>query len=452
MEMNEQHEESQRPAPPGAPPEPMPPGSPRPGSPPPGGSVGSSPPGGPAESSLPEPYSGAGTDVPYGDAASAGGYGGPYGPGDTRHYGPAPAPAPDPYGGGPARATNAGKIVLVVVAVLILMGGSAVLGGIVGGFATQQFRGQPAEVTRVVDAPQLDYTSLASIASDVSPSVVSIRIQPNGQGSGVVLDGEGHILTNAHVVENASGNQVRVSFSNGEVAPATIVGADARSDVAVVKVDGVEGLTPAKFGDSGELLVGDTVLAIGSPLGFEGTVTQGIISALDRTLQPGEPGEPSLSGLLQTDASINPGNSGGALVNMNGEVIGVNTAIATTGQSAQERGFLGVGFAVPSNRALAVARALIAGDDVRHPFLGVEIATAADGGALVGRVQPGSPADEAGIQAGDIIVRLDDRPINDSSDLVSAVQSTEVGDTVELELVREGETTTARVTLGEVEN
>jgi putative serine protease PepD len=357
---------------------------------------------------------------------------------------------PDPYGGGPPRPTNAGKIALVVVVVLILMAGSAVVGGLVGAFATQRLGGEPTEVTRVVDAPQLDYTSLASIASDVGPSVVSIRIRPNGQGSGVVLDGDGHILTNAHVVENAQGNEVRVSFSNGEVAPAAIVGADARSDVAVVRVDGVENLIPAKFGDSGELLVGDTVLAIGSPLGFEGSVTQGIISALDRTLQPDRPGEPSLSGLLQTDASINPGNSGGALVNMNGEVIGINTAIATAGQPAGERGFLGVGFAVPSNRALDVARALIAGDEVRHAFLGVEVATAADGGALVGRVQPGSPADEAGLQAGDIVVRLDDRRISDSNDLVSAVQSANVGDTVELEVLREGDTRTTRVTLGEL--
>lgn len=374
--------------------------------------------------------------------------------GESPGYGGGQPPPPDEPSGGPAgrgeegsapaRPSNAGRIALVVAVVLVLMAGSAVVGGIVGAVGFGLVRDEGDGPTTVVDAPQLDYSSLATIASQVSPSVVSIGVGQSGQGSGVVMNDQGHIMTNAHVVEAAQGGQVRVSFSSGEVAPATIVGANPATDIAVIQVDGVDALTPASFGASSDLLVGDTVLALGSPLGFEGSVTQGIISALDRSL-PRQEG-PSLSGLLQTDAAINPGNSGGALVNMDGEVIGINTAIATTGQ--MDRSFLGVGFAVPSDRARDVAEALIAGEDVRQAFLGVSVGTSPDGGAVIGRVEPGSPADEAGLRQGDVVVRFDDREVNDTNDLVSAVQSHQVGDSVEVELVRQGETMTVTVTLG----
>jgi putative serine protease PepD len=333
--------------------------------------------------------------------------------------------------------------------VLALMAISAVGGGLAGALVyAQSDPGEPgAEATRVVDAPQLDYTSLASIASEVGPSVVSIRVGQQG-GSGVVMSEDGYILTNAHVVEGG-GDQVAVRFANGDVAQATIIGADARSDIAVVHAEGVTGLSPAQFGSSSDVLVGDTVLALGSPLGFDGTVTQGIISALDRTLEPGEPGSPPLSGLLQTDAAINRGNSGGALVNLDGQVIGINTAIAV---QSQQDGFLGVGFAVPSDRATSVAEQLIAGEEVSHAFLGVRVAPAEGGGALVGEVTAGSPAEAAGLQEGDVIVRLGDRTITDSNDLVSAVQSAKVGDTLEIEFERNGTTQTSSVTLAEVQD
>jgi putative serine protease PepD len=339
---------------------------------------------------------------------------------------------------------------LALVGVLALMAISAIGGGVVGALVyAQSDSGEPgAQATRVVDAPQLDYTSLASIASDVAPSVVSIQIGRAG-GSGVVMSADGYIITNAHVVEVASGDRVSVRFSDGEVAQATIVGADARSDVAVIHVNGVSGLSPARFGESSDVLVGDTVLALGSPLGFDGSVTQGIISALDRTLEPERPGQPPLSGLLQTDAAINRGNSGGALVNLAGEVIGINTAIAVQNR---DDGFLGVGFAVPSDRATSVAERLIAGEEVRHAFLGVRVASAQDGGALVGEVSPGSPAAEAGLREGDIVVRLGDRRITDANDLVSAVQAAEVGQTLEIEFQRDGVPQTASVTLVEAED
>lgn len=340
-----------------------------------------------------------------------------------------------------------GRNVLVVAGVVGLMAISAVGGGVAGAVVYAQSDGgggAGSEVTRVVDAPQLDYTSLASIASEVTPSVVSILIGQSS-GSGVVMSDEGFILTNAHVVEAATPDtEVLVRFSNGETAQAAVVGADARTDIAVIQVEGIADLTPAQFGRSSDVLVGDTVLAVGSPLGFDGSVTQGIISAVDRTLQPEEAGEPSLSGLLQTDAAINRGNSGGALVNLAGEVIGINTAIAVENQ---RDGFLGVGFAIPSDRAINVAEQLIAGEDVSHAFLGVRVGTAEDGGALIGLVDPGSPAEEAGLQEGDIVTRLGDRAISDANDLVSAVQSAEVGDTLELEFMRDGTTQTTTVTL-----
>src|SRR5690606_32586 len=296
---------------------------------------------------------------------------------------------PPGYGGRPNG--EGGRIFGITLLVFLLMAVAAMGGGAAGAWVYAQANADDGggPVT-VVDAPQLDYTSLASIASQVSPSVVQIRAG-DGSGSGVVLSDEGYILTNAHVVESSQGERVSVRFSDGDTAPASVVGADARSDIAVVRVEGVP-VEPAVFGDSDKVLVGDTVLAIGSPLDFQGSVTQGIISGLDRTLPVGGADQRrSLSGLLQTDASINPGNSGGPLVNMAGEVIGINTAIATDGVGS---GFLGLGFAVPSNRATDVAAQLIAGEEVRHAFMGVSVTPVDAGGALIGEVAPNSPAEE----------------------------------------------------------
>jgi putative serine protease PepD len=310
-----------------------------------------------------------------------------------------------------------------------------------------------SSITRVVDR-----SSLAQIAAAVQDSVVSITTE-SGEGSGVILSADGDILTNNHVVATAQGNTVQVIFANGNKATARIVGTDPRTDLAVIKASGVSGLKPATFGDSSQMQVGDTVLAIGSPLGLEGSVTAGIISAKDRTIQssdqtPQDPfgnggqqsGSVTMSGLLQTDAPINPGNSGGALVNTNGQVIGINSAIATSGQGS---GNIGLGFAIPSNKAKVVANDLLAGRKVSHPALGVSVTGAEGGGALVSSVVANSAAAKAGLQQGDVITSVNGKPVNDSDDLVGIIQSANVGDKVTIVFTRNGAEKTVTATLAE---
>jgi putative serine protease PepD len=385
------------------------------------------------------------------------GAGGGYPPGSPP---PAWAQAAQPA---PAAPSRTGRWVAAGVVGLALMLGSAVAGGATAVAVMDHNNSNTATTSsssssNTAPAPTIDRSSLASIADKVQPSVVSITTG-SGEGSGVILSADGYILTNNHVVASAQGNQVSVLFANGKSARGTIVGTDPRSDLAVVKAQGVSGLTAAKLGDSSAVKVGDTVLAIGSPLGLQGSVTAGIISAKDRTIQTQDQQQPqspfgnqggggtSLSGMLQTDAPINPGNSGGALVNTNGEVIGINSAIATSGQGS---GNIGVGFAIPSNKAKEVADALRNGQKVSHPLLGVQVAQNQNGsGALVSGVTSGSPAAQAGLQQGDVITQFDGQPLKDSDALVSAVQSHKVGDKVQITYTRNGQQKTATVTLAE---
>jgi putative serine protease PepD len=352
------------------------------------------------------------------------------------------------------RSGRFGRYALLGVAALVLMAGS----GVAGGAIATALDDSPTTVNRTyAAAPVINAADLPRIAAQVENSVVSITTG-SGEGSGVVLSEDGYVLTNNHVVESAQRDTVSVVFADGKTASAKIVGTDPRTDLAVVKADGVSGLAAAKFGDSDAIQVGDTVLAIGSPLGLQGSVTSGIISAKDRTIQAGgnQQQDPfsqqqqgpvsSISGLLQTDAPINPGNSGGALVNTNGEVIGINTAIATSGQSS---GNIGVGFAIPSNKAKEVADALRNGEKVSHPSLGVSVNDADGGGALIGAVNENSPAAKAGLKQGDVVKKFGDKNISDSDDLVAAVQSGKVGDTVQITYTRNGQEQTATVTLAE---
>ncbi|WP_328462017.1 trypsin-like peptidase domain-containing protein [Actinoplanes sp. NBC_00393] len=314
-----------------------------------------------------------------------------------------------------------------------------------------------SSVTRVVDR-----SSLAQIAAAVQDSVVSITTG-TGEGSGVVLSADGYIVTNNHVVANAQGESVNIIFADGTKATASVVGTDPRTDLAVVKATGVSDLKAAKFGDSSQIQVGDTVLALGSPLGLEGSVTAGIISAKDRTIQSSgeedqqqnpfggqqqQQSSTTMTGLLQTDAPINPGNSGGALVNTNGEVVGINSAIATSGSSS---GNIGLGFAIPSNKARQVADALMQGKKVSHPALGVSVTDAENGGALISSITGDSAAAKAKLQQGDVVTSVDGKAIEDSDDLVAAVQAGTVGQKMTLKFTRNGDEQTVTVTLQEAQ-
>jgi putative serine protease PepD len=387
-----------------------------------------------------------------------GGYPAPY---QAQPGGPTPPVwAQAPGTAGPAlRPGRAAKIAAAVAAGLVLMGGSGIAGGVIA--LALDGNSSPTVNRTYSAAPIINGSDLPKIASAVQNSVVSITTG-SGEGSGVVLSADGYILTNNHVVETASGDTVKVVFADGKSATAKIVGTDPKTDLAVVQASGVSDLAAAKFGDSDAMQVGDTVLALGSPLGLQGSVTAGIVSARDRTIQTGGDNNQqqnpfqqrqqqqapvsSISGLLQTDAPINPGNSGGALVNTRGEVIGINTAIATAGQGS---GNIGVGFAIPSNKAKAVAEALRAGKKVSHPSLGVSVGAGENGGALVNAVTAGSPAAKAGLQQGDVITKVGGKVINDSNDLVGVIQGGKVGDQIQVTYTRNGSEKTATVTLAE---
>jgi S1-C subfamily serine protease len=297
--------------------------------------------------------------------------------------------------------------------------------------------------------------SVSDIAERVTPTVVSVEVrlgEAGATGSGVVVDGEnGYIVTNNHVISGADGvegAEIRAVFSDGSGSAARIVGRDPASDIAVLKVE-KPGLLTAALGDSSDVVVGDPVVAIGSPLGLASTVTTGIVSALDRPVRLSGEGSDTnaVISAVQTDAPINPGNSGGALVNGSGEVIGINTAIASLGG-----GSVGLGFAIPIDSARDIAEQLINTGRAVHAALGVNARSVTDGtrdGALVVNVEPGSGAAAAGIREQDVIIAVADEPVGSSEELVVAVDAHEPGETVRIELVRGGSSTTLDVTLDE---
>jgi putative serine protease PepD len=290
------------------------------------------------------------------------------------------------------------------------------------------------------------------------PAVVSLEIRVGdeaGTGSGVLIQGDGYVLTNNHVVAPAStGANARLDavFSDGTRTPARIVGRDPKTDLAVLKVE-VANPVVAAVGSSRELAVGDEVIAIGSPLGLAGTVTQGIVSAVDRPvrLDAGESDAEAVIDAIQTDAAINPGNSGGPLVDSTGAVIGINTAIRSLGGSGGgEGGSIGLGFAIPIDAARGIAEELIRTGAVKHADLGVNARSVTDGatdGAQVQNVAANGPAAAAGIVEGDVIVKVGDRGIAGADELVVAVRERQPGDTVPVDLVREGRPLTVSAVL-----
>jgi putative serine protease PepD len=389
-----------------------------------------------------------------------------------------------------------GTLVASILAAGLVGGGVATVGSgnlfDAGGTAPAVSSGsQPGTV---IVNNQDSVNEITAAAVKASPSVVTIKAtsgSDGGTGSGIILDDQGHILTNTHVVtlDGATANaDIEIRTNDGRVLTAKVVGTDPLSDLAVIKVDNPSGLTPAALGDSGKLNVGDTAVAIGSPLGLTGTVTDGIVSTLNRTISvassaapkegtdnsqggdqgfefapPGQgQGQSSASkgsisiNVIQTDAAINPGNSGGALVNSKGEVIGVNVAIASAGGSsaAGGTGNIGVGFSIPINHAKRVAQEIINNGKATHGQLGVSVqakSASASGfstGADVASVEQGSAAAKAGIKVGDVVTRFNDLAISDPNQLTAAVREQPSGSSVKITVLRNGREQQLDVTLG----
>ncbi|MPV38834.1 PDZ domain-containing protein [Georgenia subflava] len=307
-------------------------------------------------------------------------------------------------------------------------------------------------VTSTTDDPDW-----ANVAAAVRPSVVAIDVRTSqgaGAGSGVILDDDGNILTNDHVVGDAVDGGIVVTLADGRMYEATIAGLDPATDLAVITLtDPPEDLAPATLGSSDDVLVGDPVVAIGNPLGLSSTVTTGIVSALDRPVttvdapqMPGQQGTSVTTNAIQVDAAINPGNSGGPLFDAGGRVIGINSSIASmSGGGSGAAGSIGLGFAIPIDLASQIADQLIENGVAEHAYLGVymsdgtaEVGDAVRAGAKVEQVEPGTPADEAGVQPGDVIVRVDDDPVMGAESLTGYVRQYTSGEDITLTVVRDG--------------
>jgi putative serine protease PepD len=351
-------------------------------------------------------------------------------------------------------------------------------------------------------------STVTAVAEKASPSVVTISVVGStaaGSGSGIVLSADGYVLTNNHVatLDGATGDAtIQVRDNAGHLFSATIVGADPTVDLAVLKLDGATNMVPMEWADSSKLNVGDVAIAMGAPLGLAGTVTTGIVSALNRSIQIASSAVPDATGsdqgtapspstpdgtgpfdfwnfdfgqgqdgsapstqapaatssisipVIQTDAAINPGNSGGALLDAKGRLIGINVAIASAGSSSGQSGSIGVGFALPSNLAKRVSEEIIATGTATHGLLGAKVSDAANVkgstsvGATIEEVVTGGAAEKAGMVAGDVVTRFNGVPITDANDITAQVRTMAAGAKVDIEFIRNGKTLTEQVTLG----
>jgi putative serine protease PepD len=400
---------------------------------------------------------------PYGDPWSRRG---PGGPGDSPTGPPGPPPttpgpvAPPP--GAPRRRRPVALVAGALAAVLVAGG----VGGAVGyeaasaGASTSVLSSAPSPGAPAAAAAPPG--SVEQVARTVLPSVVQLE-GASGEGSGVVISADGLILTNAHVLEagqstqqqppvgGAGGQGLTAVFQDGTRAPVQVVGTDPGADLAVVRAQGVSGLTPATLGSSASLQVGQEVVAVGSPLGLSGTVTTGIVSALQRPVASGgaQSGQATVLDAIQTDAAINPGNSGGALVDMQGRVVGITSAIASLGQSSGgPAGATGPGFAIPIDQAARIGNELVTQGFATRAVLGVGVTEGPDG-AVLGQITPGGPAAAAGLAPGDVVTRVNDRLIQDADSLVAAIRAQQPGATVTLTVTSPGgESRQVPVTLG----
>ena len=354
-----------------------------------------------------------------------------------------------------------------VVCVLALVVG--VLGGVVGSLAYERLSDDPVGIVSdgldgvdtVSEAPlPVDNGSITAVAERLLPSTVQISAEFEGQeggatGSGFVIDRQGHIVTNNHVVEDADTNEgpIEVVDEAGNRYPAEVVGRSPVYDLAVLFVPQAKGLQPAALGASQSLRVGEGVVAIGSPLGLSSTVTAGIVSALHRPVTTGNSGDDSsYINAVQTDAAINPGNSGGPLVNLRGQVVGVNSAIATTGGAiGGESGNIGVGFAIPIEQVRVTADQILRTGEAQYPVIGAQVRTGGQptgDGAEVDEVNPDTPAEEGGLRKGDVITEVDGERVVDGIALIVAIRAHRPGEEVEFTIERDGEERTITVVLG----
>ena len=364
-------------------------------------------------------------------------------------------------------------IVAALAAVLTSAGTYALTRGDVAASPQVQSRSSVASSAAPVAQANADAPNWAVTAAAVSPSVVAITVtsgQGGDQGSGVIFDGSGHILTNNHVVAGAGqGSQITVTLNDLRTYDATVVGTDPSTDLAVIKLtNGPKDLKAIALGDANAIKVGEPVMAVGNPLGLAGTVTTGIVSALNRPVTTSDQqqtnpfGQQSASSsvvtnAIQTSAAINPGNSGGALVNANGQLIGINSAIASLGSSSgtsSQSGNIGIGFAIPVDQAQSIAQQLISSGTAKHAYLGVSskddvvnAGSAKRAAAVVVNVVSGTPADQAGLKAGDAIIAIDSKAIDGSLSLVAQVRERTVGDKVIITIVRNGQNKDLTATL-----
>ena len=377
---------------------------------------------------------------------------------------PPPPSAPPPTQRAPR--PRRGGFAVAVLAGALVVGGGAGLGGAAlwsvldddgaagNGSGTTSAPLQVAENSS--DSDPAPAGSVEEVAAKVLPSVVAIDVTAGGtggSGSGVVLTEDGLILTNDHVVTLAGAADpdtadVSVSFADGSTAKADVVGTDPLTDTALVQAQGVSGLAPVTIGQSSDLDVGEQVVAIGSPYGLDSTVTSGIVSALDRPVEVArdENGNTTAYPAIQTDAAINHGNSGGALVNMDGQLVGINASIQSA-DNDPTGGSIGLGFAIPIDEVTPIVEQLRKGETPTHARLGIEIGDG-EGGAVVSSIEDGSAAAQAGIEEGDLITRVDDHAIDSAGSLVATIRSYRPDDEVTITYERGGDQQTTKLQLG----
>ncbi|HET6508374.1 MAG TPA: trypsin-like peptidase domain-containing protein [Baekduia sp.] len=368
----------------------------------------------------------------------------------------APGSPADPYAPerGRAGTTSRGRVAALMAVTILVIGGAAFAAGLLlddngdGKNGTTPVAALPSVGSKPIK-PARGQTRAGTIYTQASPAVVSIRTS-TGTGTGFLIDKSGTLVTNDHVVETAKTVQVKFG-TDGRTIQGDVKGVDPSSDLAVVHIDPGTipgGTTPLEFADSRGVSVGDVAIAIGNPFGLDRTVTEGIVSSLGRTLKA--PNGFQIDDVIQTDAAINPGNSGGPLLDDGGKVIGVNSQIATNGVSA---GNVGIGFAVPSNTVRQVVPGLKEGKTVSHAWLGVQIDTSgatnpnATSGAVIGSVETGGPAESAGLQAGDVVKRIDGQAVQDPTELSTIINSKAPGNKIKLTVERNGQSQEVDVTL-----